>query len=235
MTLETGAPQSPPARPRSAAIVNLGCKVNQSEMEAAARLLREAGIPLIEPARAADLYLVNTCTVTSTADEKSRAAVRRARRANPDAQVVVTGCSVQVDPGTYAALDARSRLVGNDDKAAFLAELETLLRIDEGAIHAPDGGPHAPLDAALPTLSGVEAVTAGDIDDAADDRASVERTRAFVKVQDGCSFHCTYCIIPRARGAERSLAPRRGPGRRAASPVRGPPGGRADGHQHRHV
>ena len=207
MTLDTGTPQSPPARPRSAAIVNLGCKVNQSEMEAAARLLREAGIPLIEPARAADLYLVNTCTVTSTADEKSRAAVRRARRANPDAQVVVTGCSVQVDPGTYAALDAESRLVGNDDKAAFLAELETLLRIDEGAIHAPDGGPHAPLDAALPTLSGVEAVTAGDIDGAADDRASVERTRAFVKVQDGCSFHCTYCIIPRARGAERSLAP----------------------------
>ena len=202
-----GTPQPPPARPRSAAIVNLGCKVNQSEMEAAARLLREAGIPLSEPARAADLYLVNTCTVTSTADEKSRAAVRRARRANPGAQVVVTGCSVQVDPGTYAALDAGARLVGNDDKAAFLAELETLLRIDEGAIHAPDGGPHVPLDAALPTLSGVEAVTAGDIDGAADDRASVERTRAFVKVQDGCSFHCTYCIIPRARGAERSLAP----------------------------
>ena len=106
--------------------------MNQSELEAAARLLRVAGIPLIEPARAADLYLVNTCTVTSTADEKSRAAVRRARRANPHAQVVVTGCSVQVDPGTYAALDAEARLVGNDDKAAFLAELETLLRIDEG-------------------------------------------------------------------------------------------------------
>ena len=137
MTLDTGTPESPPARPRSAAIVNLGCKVNQSEMEAAARLLREAGIPLIEPARAADLYLVNTCTVTSTADEKSRAAVRRARRANPDAQVVVTGCSVQVDPGTYAALDAGARLVGNDDKAAFLAELEALLRIDDGAMRRP--------------------------------------------------------------------------------------------------
>jgi threonylcarbamoyladenosine tRNA methylthiotransferase MtaB len=77
--------------PRSAAIVNLGCKVNQSEMEAAARLLREAGVSLVGPDRAADLYLVNTCTVTSTADEKSRAAVRRARRANPDAEIVVTG------------------------------------------------------------------------------------------------------------------------------------------------
>ncbi len=192
-----------PARPRSAAIVNLGCKVNQSEMEAAARLLREAGIPLVDASRASDLYLVNTCTVTSTADDKSRAAVRRARRANPDAQVVVTGCSVQVDPAMFAAVDAGARLVGNEDKAAFLAELEALLRIDD----VPDDTPHAPLDAALPTLSGVEAVAATDLDGVVDERASVERTRAFVKVQDGCSFHCTYCIIPRARGGERSLTP----------------------------
>ncbi len=194
------------ARPRSAAIVNLGCKVNQSEMEAAARLLREAGVPLVDPHGAADLYLVNTCTVTSTADEKSRSAVRRARRANPEAQVVVTGCSVAVDPAVFAAVDARARLVGNDDKAAFLAELETLLRIGDRTRDAGDQ-PHAPLDAALPTLSGVEAVIAGRIHGIADDRASVERTRAFVKVQDGCSFHCTYCIIPRARGDERSLSP----------------------------
>jgi threonylcarbamoyladenosine tRNA methylthiotransferase MtaB len=192
-----------PARPRSAAIVNLGCKVNQSEMEAAARLLREAGIPLLDPDRAADLYLVNTCTVTAMADEKSRTAVRRARRANPEAQVVVTGCSVQVDPATYAAVDEAARLVGNDDKATFLAELETLLRLDDLA----DDAPHAPLDAPLPTLSGVEAVTAPAVDGIDDGRASVERTRAFVKVQDGCSFYCTYCIIPRARGAERSLPP----------------------------
>ena len=200
---EPPARQADVARPRSAAIVNLGCKVNQSEMEAAARLLREAGIPLVDADRAADLYLVNTCTVTATADEKSRAAVRRARRANPDAQVVVTGCSVQVDPEMYAAIDGGARLVGNEDKAAFLAELEALLRLDD----LPDDGPHAPLDAALPTLSGVEAVTAAPLDGIGDDRASVERTRAFVKVQDGCSFHCTYCIIPRARGDERSLAP----------------------------
>ena len=199
------------ASPRlaSAAIVNLGCKVNQSEMEAAARLLRQAGVPLVDPHAAADLYVVNTCTVTSTADEKSRAAVRRARRANPDAQVVVTGCSVAVDPASFEAVDAGARLVSNEDKAAFLAELEGLLRIDA----TPDGGdrgPNAPLDAALPTLSGVEAAeaaAAGRIDGVNDDRASVERTRAFVKVQDGCSFHCTYCIIPRARGDERSLDP----------------------------
>ncbi len=188
--------------PRSAAIVNLGCKVNQSEMEAAARLLREAGIPLVDPDRAADLYLVNTCTVTATADEKSRSAVRRARRANRAADVVVTGCSVEVGPEAFAAIDPAARLVGNEAKAGLLRELEALVRAG-----ASDPAPHGPLDGALPTLSGVEAAAASGIDGIADDRASVERTRAFIKVQDGCSFHCTYCIIPRARGPERSLPP----------------------------
>jgi threonylcarbamoyladenosine tRNA methylthiotransferase MtaB len=186
-------------RPRTAAIVNLGCKVNQSEMEAAARLLRDASIPLVDASRGADLVVVNTCTVTATADEKSRAAVRRARRANPDAEVVVTGCSVQVGPAAFQAVDPDARLVRNEDKASFLAELEGLVGLP--------GSPSGPLDAALPTLSGVEAVAAAPLDGVVDDRASVERTRAFVKVQDGCSFFCTYCIIPRARGAERSLAP----------------------------
>ena len=232
-------PFLPRERPRSAAIVNLGCRVNQSEMEAAARLLREAGVPLVDPHEAACLYLVNTCTVTTTADEKSRSAVRRARRANPGAQVVVTGCSVAVDPAMFAVLDPGARLVGNESKAAFLAELESLLGSEAGAgatagvvrragsaragtagagsaegetagagtARAETAGAEGPghaLDAPLPTLSGVQAVRFDGVDD---DRASVERTRAFVKVQDGCSFHCTYCIIPRARGDERSLAP----------------------------
>jgi len=169
-------------------------------MEAAARLLRRAGVPLVDPSAGADLYLVKTCTVTSTADEKSRAAVRRARRANPEADVVVTGCSVQVDPAAFREVDADARLVGNDEKPAFLAELEDL---------ADREGTDASLASPMPTLSGVELEAGAAIDGVADDRASVERTRAFVKVQDGCSFFCTYCIIPRARGAERSLPPER--------------------------
>jgi threonylcarbamoyladenosine tRNA methylthiotransferase MtaB len=182
--------------PRTAAIVNLGCKVNQSEMEGAARLLRERGVRLVDGAAPADLVLVNTCTVTSVADDKSRTAVRRARRANPDAEIVVAGCSVQVDPTAFHTVDADARLIGNDGKAALLAELAALLPVaSDGALAGP-----------LPTLAGVELV-AEPLDDAADDRAAVERTRAFVKVQDGCSFFCTYCIIPRARGPERSLAP----------------------------
>ena len=188
------APAPPSSCPiRTAAITNLGCKVNQSEMEGAARRLRERGIAIVDGDRPADLVLVNTCTVTAEADAKSRHAVRRARRASPDAPIVVTGCSVQVGREAFAAADPSARLVDNRAKDALLAELEELL----GTV-ADDAGP---LDRALPTLSGVE------IDGIADERASVERTRAFVKVQDGCSFFCTYCIIPTARGPERSLAP----------------------------
>ncbi len=184
-------------RPRAAAIVNLGCKVNQSEMEAAARLLRERGAVIVDADAPADLVLVNTCTVTAVADQKSRQAVRRARRANPAAALVVTGCSVQVGPEAFATFDPAARLVDNRGKDALLDELAELMALPEG--------PVGPLRAPLPTLSGAESVR--DIDGVVDDRSVADRTRAFVKVQDGCSFHCTYCIIPRARGAERSLAP----------------------------
>jgi threonylcarbamoyladenosine tRNA methylthiotransferase MtaB len=175
-----------------AAIVNLGCKVNQAEMEAAARALRAAGSRLVGPGESAELVLVNTCTVTAEADRKSRQALLRARRTSPDARILVTGCSVQVDPASFAAADPSARLVDNRAKDALVAELAEL-----GAI----AGPKANVAWALPTLSGVE------IEGVDDDRSRVERTRAFVKVQDGCSFFCTYCIIPAARGPERSLPP----------------------------
>ena len=179
--------------PRLAAIVNLGCKVNQSEVDAAARLLRARGVTVVGGYDPADLVLVNTCTVTAEADAKSRAAVRRARRVNPDAEIVVMGCSVQTGRDTFAALDPAARLIDNRAKDGLLAELEALVAIPEG--------PARPGAGALPTLSGVELASA------VDDRNVAERTRAFVKVQDGCSFFCTYCIIPTARGPERSLAP----------------------------
>jgi threonylcarbamoyladenosine tRNA methylthiotransferase MtaB len=185
---------------RTAAIANLGCKVNQAEMEGAARLLRERGIAIVDRHERADLVLVNTCTVTSDADAKSRHAVRRARRTNPDASIVVTGCSVQVGREAFAAADPDARLVDNRSKDALLAEIAEL--VGGGAAAEPSGGRSGgALPRALPTLSGVE------IEGIADGRASVERTRAFVKVQDGCSFFCTFCIIPAARGPERSLSP----------------------------
>ncbi len=186
---------------RTAAIVNLGCKVNQAEMESAARHLRERGVGLVSGnggAASADLVVVNTCTVTAEADAKSRHAVRRARRANPGAEIVVTGCSVQVGRDAFAEADPAARLVDNRHKDQLLTELEALIGDGKSAGGRLDV---ARIGAALPTLSGVE------IDGIDDGRAAVERTRAFIKVQDGCSFFCTYCIIPAARGAERSLSP----------------------------
>src|SRR6476469_3380578 len=162
---------------RTAAIANLGCKVNQAEMEGAARRLRERGIAVVDGDRSADLVLVNTCTVTAEADAKSRHAVRSARRASPDAAIVVTGCSVQVGRAAFAAADPAARLIDNRSKDALLAELDTLL----GPADPTAGARRALVDQALPTLSGValERLPIGGI---ADDRASVERTRAFVKV-----------------------------------------------------
>ncbi len=194
-----------PAHPiRTAAIANLGCKVNQAEMEGAARRLREHGIAVVDGDRPADLVLVNTCTVTAEADAKSRHAVRRARRVSPDAAVIVTGCSVQVGREAFATADPDARLVDNRAKDALLAELDDLLGPGSDAAAG-----RSFVGRALPTLSGVDTVAAPavSIDGIADGRASIERTRAFVKVQDGCSFFCTYCIIPAARGPERSLPP----------------------------
>ena len=194
-------------------------------MESAARLLRERGIRVVDgdAAAGADLVLVNTCTVTATADQKSRQAVRRARRANPDAEVVVTGCSVQVGREAFAAADPGG--------AARRQPLEG--RPARGDRAAGRSGRRAAstrrVPRALPTLSGVE------IEGIADGRASVERTRAFVKVQDGCSFFCTYCIIPaRARpGAEPLPGDGAADVRRALA--RGPSRDRPDRDQHRDV
>jgi threonylcarbamoyladenosine tRNA methylthiotransferase MtaB len=195
-----------PHNVRRAAIANLGCKVNQSEMDAVERLLRERGVELVGAHHAADLVVINTCTVTSVADGKSRQAVRRARRTSPDARILITGCSVAIDPDSLAAADPLAALFDNDSKGRLMAELAGLLEIS-------DGRP-------MPTLSGVERVEAiepslgrafeleadeDSMEPDFDDRADIDRTRAFVKIQDGCSFHCTYCIIPRARGPERSI------------------------------
>ena len=198
---------------RRASIANLGCKVNQAEMDAAERFLRARGVELVDGRESADLVIVNTCTVTAVADRKSRQAIRRARRNNPAARVLVTGCSVVVHPETLAAADPAALLFDNESKGRLLAELDGLLAVPNGR--------------QLPTLSGVEPAARpavdswvqpgpgrafaldggeGSFEDDYDALQPIDRTRAFVKIQDGCSFHCTYCIIPRARGPERSVA-----------------------------
>jgi len=186
---------------RRASITNLGCKVNQAEMEAVARLLRGRGVQLVDDGAPVELHVVNTCTVTAVADDKSRKAVRRARRTSPDATVIVAGCAVAVNPTGFGGDDVRALLADSAARDGLLTEVERLIG-GAGSGGDPDRpGTARSLDGPLPTLAGVE------IEGIADRRARIDRTRAFVKVQDGCSFHCTYCIIPRARGAERSLAP----------------------------
>ncbi len=190
---------------RRAAIANLGCKVNQAEMDAVARLLRARGVALLDGAEAADLVVVNTCTVTAIADRKSRAAVRRARRNNPDALVMVTGCSATVDPRSLAEADPAARLYDNDSKARLLADLSDLLAPWEvETLPTPAGVDRADESGPVGGWPGSEA-EAGSVDDDLGNRADIDRTRAFVKIQDGCSLHCTYCIIPMARGRECSV------------------------------
>ena len=168
---------------RRASIANLGCKVNQAEMDVVERLLRTRGVEMVGEHASADLVLINTCSVTSMADQKSRQAVRRARRINPAARILVTGCSVEIDPDALATADPSASLIDNESKAAGRLAAELTCLLDGRAAGGPESA------ASSPAASGPD----------------FDRTRAFIKIQDGCSLHCTYCIIPRARGPERSV------------------------------
>jgi threonylcarbamoyladenosine tRNA methylthiotransferase MtaB len=192
---------------RRAAIANLGCKVNQSEMDEVERLLRARGVELVAGDEPADVVVVNTCTVTSIADRKSRQAIRRARRASPNALLLVTGCTATVDPQAIAGLDQRALVFDNTAKARMTVELARLLDLSLGGRMPTHSGVEPALE---PEPGGPvvepEGARAFELEPEDDDFAeSIDRTRAFVKIQDGCSFHCTYCIIPMARGPERSV------------------------------
>jgi threonylcarbamoyladenosine tRNA methylthiotransferase MtaB len=164
------------------AFTTLGCKVNQSETDLMARQFTAAGYRCVPFDAPADVYVVNTCTVTHVADKKSRQMLGQARRLNPDALVVATGCYASIVGDALA--DAQTMVVRNRDK-------DRLLLLVDGRL-----GQRTP---ELPTFSDPEkylALSGGE-----------ERSRATVKAQDGCDSHCTYCIIPRARGRSRSLHP----------------------------
>jgi len=155
------------------ALDSLGCKLNQAEIELLARQFAEAGYRLVSPADRADVYILNTCTVTHLADRKSRHRLRLARCQNPEALVVATGCYAERASHELAQIGGVDLIVGNDEKLRLLQLLE-----ESGRINRPD-----------PAVSS---------------RPS-HRTRAFIKVQDGCDSFCTYCIVPLVRGRERSL------------------------------
>ncbi len=158
---------------------SIGCRLNTGEIEAMARGLAFAGHRVVGPGETAELCILNTCTVTSIASKKSRQLIRQLRRANPDATVVVTGCDSELAPDR--ALDAGVDLVvGNDDKDRLLE-----IVADRGLLSEPE-----------PDLDESKLFSPG----------RETRTRAFLKVQDGCDNRCTFCVTTIARGAGRSVS-----------------------------
>ena len=168
----------------------LGCKVNQYESEAMAKMFRERGWEVVDEQDAADVYVVNTCTVTAIADKKSRQFIRRMKRANPDSIVAVTGCYAQISPDEVKGIKGVDIVTGTNEKRALIDYVEARL-----AKPAPDTftvvHPYAEL---------------GDFDEMGTVASTENRTRAYIKVQEGCSRFCAYCVIPYARGPVRSRA-----------------------------
>ena len=163
----------------------LGCKVNQYETQAMEQLLRDRGHEIVPPNGEADACVVNTCSVTASSDQKSRQAVHRLRREHPGALIAVCGCYIQTHPDGGRALGA-DLLAGSGDRRGFVDLLEKAMA---------ERRPAASIDEALARLS-FEVLPAGGVGG---------HTRAMLKVEDGCSNFCTYCIIPYARGPVRSL------------------------------
>lgn len=168
----------------------LGCKVNQYETESMTELFKQKGYEITSSSEQADIFIVNSCTVTSVSDQKSRQAVRRFKRNHPDGLVVLTGCMPQAYPEQATALTEADIVVGNRDHRAVLSKVEDYLSSAE-KVRILDIVPHQKSD----TFENIP------ID------AFRGRTRAFLKIQDGCNRYCTYCIIPTARGRSRSRTP----------------------------
>lgn len=165
------------------AFYTLGCKTNQYETQALERLFLERGHEVVAFSDFADVYIVNTCTVTALADKKSRNAARRCRKINPNATLILCGCYAQIEPTQAKALCNADYVVGTSDKRAVLA-------LAEG------GGPDRVTDLWHGPLPAFEALPAGGL---------AGRTRALLKIQDGCQNFCSYCLIPFARGPSRSM------------------------------
>ena len=172
---------------KKVALHNLGCKVNAYEVEAMQQLLEQAGYEIVPFEPGADVYVINTCTVTNIADRKSRQMLHKAKKMNPDAVVVATGCYVQTDEGKLEKDEAVDLVLGNNQKkniVEVLAEYEAEHQKQAHIIKINQTKEYEELEISR----------------------TAEHVRAYIKVQDGCNPFCTYCIIPYARGRVRSRA-----------------------------
>ena len=172
-----------PEHAKRFAIATLGCKVNQFETADMIEQLQSDGWQQVPFTAEADLYLINSCTVTARSDAESRRLIRRARRANPNAKVVATGCYAQVAPKDLQALPELNLVLGNEEKHDLVLHLEQ--------------GKHQVTDLTSLKASGPLRLTSFS-----------EHTRAFLQIQNGCETGCSYCIVPIARGPSRSVPPK---------------------------
>ncbi len=167
------------------AFITLGCKVNQTETEAMSGLFRHRGYEMVDATEKADVYVINTCSVTHLGERKSRQMVRRAGRLNPDAIVAVTGCFAQLSPAETAAIQGVDVVVGTQNRSHIVDYVEQA-REQKLQVQAVSD---------IMSMREFEEIPLQD---------SPGRTRAFMKIQDGCDNYCSYCIIPYARGHLRS-------------------------------
>ena len=174
---------------KTVAFITLGCKVNQYESNAMAQKFIENGYELIEDEnRSADIYIINTCTVTNMSDRKSRQMLRRVKEKNKNAIVVAVGCYAQVAKDDLEKIPEIDLVLGNNEKADILKYVNDYILENKKELKMED------------VLQTKEFVEFGDI-------TFTEKTRAVIKVQDGCDRYCSYCIIPYARGRVRSRKP----------------------------
>lgn len=168
-----------------AAIVTLGCKVNQYESDAMFDMLTDAGAEIVSPKEGADIYIVNTCSVTNIAERKSRQMLHRAKKLNPDTVVAAVGCYAQVGKDELKKDPLIDLIIGNNKKKDLIPILEEYFKGQQQSMEVLD----------LSAGSEYEALHVSHLN---------EHTRAYIKVQDGCNQFCSYCIIPYARGRVRS-------------------------------
>jgi threonylcarbamoyladenosine tRNA methylthiotransferase MtaB len=168
------------ATPRTVSFYTLGCKLNYSESSAIGRSFAQAGYQTVDFSEGSDIYVINTCSVTEFADRKCRQIVRRALRQRPEARVVVIGCYAQLKPEEIASIPGVDLVLGAAEKFRVVDYVDTLTKAPgKGWVRAGE---------VREARSFVDAFSFGD------------RTRSFLKVQDGCDYKCTFCTIPLARG-----------------------------------
>lgn len=164
----------------------LGCKVNQYETEAMAGRFREEGYEVVDEKEFADVYIINTCTVTAVADKKSRQYIRRMKKVNPDSVVAVTGCYAQISPDEVSSVEGVDIVTGTNEKMHLPEYVEDFLGNHVKQLH----------------IKGYEELDS--YEDIGNVISTENRTRAYIKIQEGCNRFCSYCVIPYARGKVRS-------------------------------